>query len=643
MTYRKLTVVVVLIFLLVSVVPLSAQDDTTECEEGFRLFDNEFLIGDPLCIPENPERVVVVTPGPLLSMLRANVPIVGLAFTEILMTRFPEWEAEIGEITDIGFPTNLEVVLDLEPDLIIVPDSRDADLDALNAIAPTVAAEFPGSHTWRENAELFLDAVGEQESSEAIMSELDGRASELNTLLGDRVDQEISIIRVLPGRLGLYTQYSPGSMITEQAGFSRPDIQLLPVTPEEFNANPDDYSDFCCSFVREISLELLDQADGDIIILFDAVPNDDSRATLNDVLESPLWQTLEGVQQDQVYITDTNWAGSDIATLHSVLDDLAEALGVADEFSPNPFITKAPLSEMEMEATEEASASACEAGFRLIEHVAGETCIPEDPQRIAVAGDRHITETLVAMGIEPIAIANKFEIPEFVQVEFNDFEAVIDLGAHFEPNLEVLLEVQPDLIIMHGDIYDTLSQIAPTVQINNPFNGVEAVVMDVGSIFGEDQTELLLALLDDAVETVTCAVENPEAITVSMIEHWQGSIGLNTAIPWNTSAFLIEEVGFSIPEAHVAEEISELRGLSMERLDTLEDTEVLFVLRYYLEDESPETLLESPLWQSLEVVQNGSVLEGNFLWWSVGGPLATQRTADEMVAGLAELGLATPC
>ncbi|MEM6429240.1 MAG: hypothetical protein AAF708_08375, partial [Deinococcota bacterium] len=60
-------------------------------------------------------------------------------------------------------------------------------------------------------------------------------------------------------------------------------------------------------------------------------------------------------------------------------------------------------------------------------------------------------------------------------------------------------------------------------------------------------------------------------------------------------------------------------------------------------DESPETLLDSPLWQSLEVVQNGNVLEGNFRWWSVGGPLATQRTADEMVAGLQEMGLATPC
>ncbi|MEM7734461.1 MAG: ABC transporter substrate-binding protein [Deinococcota bacterium] len=288
-------------------------------------------------------------------------------------------------------------------------------------------------------------------------------------------------------------------------------------------------------------------------------------------------------------------------------------------------------------------AQTCEDGFRLVEHVGGETCIPETPQRVAVAGDRHITETLIAMGLEPVAIANKVEIPEFVQAEFSDFEAVVDLGGHTEPNLEVLVEVAPDLIIMHGDIYDTVSQIAPTVQLNTPFNGVEAVVMDVGSIFGEDQTNALLTLLDDAVETVTCAVANPEEITVSIISHWQGGIGLGTTIPWNTSAFLVQEAGFSIPEDHYAEEVNDLRGLSLERLDTLEDTDALFVQRFYLEDESPETLLESPLWQSLEVVQNGNVLEGNFRWWSVGGPLATQRTADEMVAGLEEMGLATAC
>ncbi|MEM9777226.1 MAG: ABC transporter substrate-binding protein, partial [Chloroflexota bacterium] len=291
-----------------------------------------------------------------------------------------------------------------------------------------------------------------------------------------------------------------------------------------------------------------------------------------------------------------------------------------------------------------AAAVECEDGQRLVEHAGGETCIPEDPQRIAVAGDRHVSETLIAMGIEPVAITNWDEIPEFVQAEFSDFEAVVNLGGNWEPNLEALVEVGPDLIITHGDdFYDSLSLIAPTVKINSPYEGVEGLVTDVGAIFGDEQTDVLLALLDDAVETVTCAVDNPEEITVSIIDHFNGGIGLNTTIPWNTSAFLIQEAGFSIPDAHVAEEISDLRGLSLERLDTLEDAEVLFVLRYFLEDENPETLLESPLWQSLEVVQSGNVLDGNFRWWSVGGPLATQRTAEEMVAGLIDFGLATPC
>ena len=75
----------------------------------------------------------------------------------------------------------------------------------------------------------------------------------------------------------------------------------------------------------------------------------------------------------------------------------------------------------------------------------------------------------------------------------------------------------------------------------------------------------------------------------------------------------------------------------------VENTDVLFVQRFYMEDESPETIYESPLWQNLDVVQNGNVMEVDFRWWSVGGPLAAQRTADEMVAGLEEMGLATPC
>ena len=48
------TVLVLLPFLLLP--PLAAAQEPQTCEAGFRLFDHELLVGEPVCIPENPER-----------------------------------------------------------------------------------------------------------------------------------------------------------------------------------------------------------------------------------------------------------------------------------------------------------------------------------------------------------------------------------------------------------------------------------------------------------------------------------------------------------------------------------------------------------------------------------------------------------
>ncbi|MEL6524138.1 MAG: ABC transporter substrate-binding protein [Chloroflexota bacterium] len=553
MTYRRISILVLLAFLLVSVFPLAAQE--TECEEGFRLFDHEQLSTDPVCIPENPQRIVTLDSQAFDLMLASGAiePVGAVGFLESIYDRNFPYMVEGKEITYVGFPADLELILSLEPDLILGNALRELEIyDQLSAIAPTIVSDRLPNVFWEDNMRFLGEALNLTEEVDALLAEYDARVATLQELLGDPSAIEISVIRYrlrdAQANIDIQLANAFSTDILADVGFARPEIQALPVEEAE--------AQFGSPVAANISLEELQLIDGQYLFAWAqgaSVELDAGNAEAWGILsDNPLWSTLEAVQNEQAFQVGGHWVGWGFAAAHEVLDDLFVHVAGVDpaEVSPNPFLTD------EMEEMDEASVDTCETGFRLIEHVAGETCIPEDPQRIAVAGDRHITETLVAMGIEPIAIANKVEIPEFVQVEFNDFEAVIDLGTHFEPNLEVLLEVQPDLIIMHGDIYDTLSQIAPTVQINNPFNGVEAVVMDVGSIFGEDQTELLLALLDDAVETVTCAVENPEAITVSMIEHWQGSIGLNTTIPWNTSAFLIEEVGFSIPEAHVAEEIS---------------------------------------------------------------------------------------
>src|SRR5690242_17122902 len=47
----------------------------------------------------------------------------------------------------------------------------------------------------------------------------------------------------------------------------------------------------------------------------------------------------------------------------------------------------------------------CSAGFRLIEHVGGKTCITENPQRV-VALEWTYVEDLLALGVQPVGIAD---------------------------------------------------------------------------------------------------------------------------------------------------------------------------------------------------------------------------------------------
>jgi iron complex transport system substrate-binding protein len=352
MKYRTFTILMLLALLLVSAVPLAAQDDVTECEAGFRLFDNEYLATDPLCIPENPERIVAAWPFNITALLRADAPIVGMIDQEFVIGQFPEWEAELAEITDLGRPLNLELMLTLEPDLIIAPSFLAENPDTLTAVAPTVLFEWESTHIWREVTELMFDAAGEREAFEAIVTEQDSRIAELSGLLGDGTRQELSLVNMYYGNVYLYTQYSPGGMIAEELGFARPEAQLLPVTPDELADNPDAYPNFE-PYIQTVSLELIDRAAGDFIIVFGDFNTDDEAQTYFDTAtESPLWQTLDAVQTGNVFVSTVNYAGGDIGNAHFMLDDIAEAFGVAEELSPNPYEIKAPLPEM---TTEESS------------------------------------------------------------------------------------------------------------------------------------------------------------------------------------------------------------------------------------------------------------------------------------------------
>lgn len=108
------------------------------------------------------------------------------------------------------------------------------------------------------------------------------------------------------------------------------------------------------------------------------------------------------------------------------------------------------------------SAESC----RAIAHFMGETCVPENPQRIVSLYTTPLAN-LLALDLKPIAITPatgvQDEFPPYLAEQVEEMEIV---GINYEPNLEIIAQLKPDLILgwdFHEQTYPLLSQIAPTL------------------------------------------------------------------------------------------------------------------------------------------------------------------------------------
>lgn len=139
-----------------------------------------------------------------------------------------------------------------------------------------------------------------------------------------------------------------------------------------------------------------------------------------------------------------------------------------------------------------------------VETANGAVEVPSDPVRIA-ALDNTSFETLQAFGIEPVALPKQL-LPDEGFETWADNDAILDVGTHREPNLELVSEAEPDLIIggyRFGEYTEELSEIAPTIDISptdeNYVESLKTQTEKLGVIFGkEDQAAEIVAALETA-------------------------------------------------------------------------------------------------------------------------------------------------
>ncbi|MEM9608678.1 MAG: iron-siderophore ABC transporter substrate-binding protein [Actinomycetota bacterium] len=314
--------------------------DAAACETGLRSFDHPFMTNGPLCIPETPERVVDLSTDALEVLVATGDAPVGTQSwaTGIMGTNFPYLAPALDGIADLGFnPVNLEAVALAEPDLIISGEFMRGDIgDELVAIAPTVFFQSGGSGQWKEGMEFSGELLNRQDVVAERFAEYEARVADLQEALGDPSAIEVSVVRVLtdPGEVMMNMVASYPSAVLADVGLGRPESQALS-SEEAIEIYEGDIGAF-------ISIEQIELIDADHIFFWSQTPDAEqdaqADAAFDEIVDSPLFGTLEAIQNDNFTRVDGHWVGWGFHAAHAILDDLFINLAGVDpaEVSPNP-------------------------------------------------------------------------------------------------------------------------------------------------------------------------------------------------------------------------------------------------------------------------------------------------------------------
>lgn len=307
---RKLMIMLAILIMLVAGA-VQAQD-TTDCEPGFRAVAD--AAGAEVCVPENPQRIMALMEIDLDSLLALGIQPIGTTNGRGQPTP-PRYLADYMtdvEVVGTFYSPNLEMVLALEPDLILMGGFNDETVLAqLNAIAPTVNT-FSLGERWQTSFLRVAEVVNQVDEAEAFLAEYDARVQAIKDALGENGDSVVNIVRWNPDGPGIMLPNAFSSRVLADLGLTRPES----VEGDGVGHTP------------PLSLEDLGQIDADWIFLGTLASEGDAVDLLAETLETPLFQQLGAVQSEQVVFIDGSlWTsiGGPLAAMQ-VLDDVAWAL-----------------------------------------------------------------------------------------------------------------------------------------------------------------------------------------------------------------------------------------------------------------------------------------------------------------------------
>ncbi len=264
--------------------------------------------------------------------------------------------------------------------------------------------------------------------------------------------------------------------------------------------------------------------------------------------------------------------------------------------------------------------------MRVIKHAMGETKVPLHPQRIVVIGG---LDNILALGIKPIA-ATTLSDNNFLSY-LEDFTAGIEkIGINGQPNLEKILYLKPDLILglyWDAELYEKLSQIAPTVLVEGAFDWKQWLTKFAEAVGQRQKAEILLQEYEQKVKKLHKEISNNSSNTkISLVSFWANYTRLYMNNSFSGS--ILKEIGLTRPSYQNKNKINE--NISLELIPQIEG-DIIFLILGGHNPLKLQQFINHPLWSRLQAVQENRVYPvTSDTWISAWGIIGANQVLDDL-------------
>ncbi|CAM4200796.1 ferrichrome ABC transporter substrate-binding protein [Bacillus manliponensis] len=278
-----------------------------------------------------------------------------------------------------------------------------------------------------------------------------------------------------------------------------------------------------------------------------------------------------------------------------------------------------------------------------IKHAEGETKLDKPAKKVVVL-EWVYSEDLLALGVQPVGMADIENYNKWVNTEVKPGKDVVDVGTRQQPNLEEISKLKPDLIITASfrakEIKDELEQIAPTIlfdpstnndnhlaEMTETFNQIakavgkeaeaEKVLKEMDKTFADAKAKIEKAELKDKNIAMSQAFTLKDVPTFRMLTDNSMAIQIAKELGL-TNAF---KPGTNAPDG--------FEQSTVEVLQTVQDANFIPVVA---DDDNifDNSLKGNAAWENLNFKKEDRVYKLKGDTWMFGGPLSAQSLANQI-------------